>query len=170
VRRGPSATLVSLRTLGEIAVNPTLLLFFALVSLAQLRPAASNEDTTRIQGAWKVVSASSSGKPTKDFVGSHLVFEGDNLQCRFTNLPKDYPKNAASIQSKFKLDPSTTPKSFDWIIKVKGEPQTLRNRVYSLEKNTLIICVDKSGRSRPTKLETVPADDRILYVLKRVEP
>jgi len=67
----------------------------------------------------------------------------------------------------YNIDPSKKPKEIDLTVR-DGVGRKQVQAIYSLEENTLKICVDRSGGIRPAAFETRPGnEDQILLVLRK---
>ena len=140
-------------------------LSYALPILAATTLFAADEKSTSdkemIQGTWVVVSAEEAGQPRSGDVGFKAVFTADTLTFQ---RDKQEPR-----QMKYKLDSTQKPKVIDTTHETDpGEP-ILQLGVYSLDGDTLKLCLESAGKPRPAKLETKPQDTSILFVLKRAK-
>lgn len=121
-----------------------------------------NSDAALIQGTWEIIAAEKDGMPVRDFVTSRIEFKGNVVKGSFFNIPRGYP--AKTAESRFRLDPATSPKSLDWII----NNREFKAGVYSLQNHELKICINRSLTERPTALKTRIGDNRTVYVLRRI--
>lgn len=139
----------------------------ALISLAPLAPAAPVPKDFKkppgLNGKWKVVEYSSSGRDikTSSILNQTWEFDGEKLAITRRSTAKNPP---APTQITVRTDGKTKPKAFDYIFATG----TVRKGVYEIDGDTLVICL---------RLSTVPAQERpttldggtglLRYVLKR---
>jgi uncharacterized protein (TIGR03067 family) len=126
-----------------------------MVSLALLFvSAAESSDSVAkerkvLEGTWVVVRAEEFGKKTHDNNGVKLIFSSDTLTI---------DREGRKFSTRFKLDPTTTPKRID-VPQQVNEPTVLG--IYALEGDTMRLCW---WIERPTKLTS---EKGILVILKR---
>ena len=70
---------------------------------------------------------------------------------------------------KYKLDSTQKPKVIDTTHETDPGKPILQLGVYSLDGDTLKLCLESAGKPRPAKLETKPQDTSVLFVLKRAK-
>jgi uncharacterized protein (TIGR03067 family) len=102
---------------------------------------AVKEDLKRLQGTWKVVSGTDSGKPMpkellKKLKTLQLVIEGNKFIIKSTE---------GSQEGLFKIDPGTYPKRFE-IVEGFG---TNTPGIYRVERDTLMIWWVNPDERRP---------------------
>lgn len=117
-------------------------------------------DLQKLQGTWRLVAQdrghqvplAQSPEQTLFFGGKHFLVEEKGL------------KQLGTVS----FDPSTTPKSVTMIVE-KGELEgkTLLG-IYELDGDSLRICLDTKGQTRPTRMETDGKLDRSLSTYKRI--
>src|SRR2546423_9086917 len=99
----------------------------------------SDDDLKALQGKWQVVSSEFEGTPVTDRRrNTIIVIEGDELYITdgFVQSKKE----------KFKLDPSTNPKSID----IDPGEKKAGKGIYSVEKEALKLCLSTEvGGKRP---------------------
>ena len=134
----------------------------ALLAVAGLLLAADapKDDTAKIQGTWKVVSAEDSGRkaPEESIKDLKWTITKDSITYKVG------PKTTRWI---FRLDPDKKPK---WIDLTEGE--RTRPAIYELDGDTLKVCFGEgSQKERPTAFESKPnSPNDVLIVLKREKP
>src|SRR5262249_25978243 len=76
-------------------------------------------EVERFEGTWRSVSSESNGKPAPKDVATGLLitFKGDGFAMR--EVGKDMV-----LKGTMKVDPSKTPKKFDWTAEVLGKKRT----------------------------------------------
>lgn len=108
---------------------------------------STKSDYGLIQGAWRIV--------------------GKNERCVFTGETMSIEYHDGHTQtSQYKLNPSKTPKTIDFIHREGGEKGHTVVGIYALEGDTLKICWAGSRTvGRPTEFKDIPGAD--LIELKR---
>jgi uncharacterized protein (TIGR03067 family) len=134
----------------------TALALSALVpSAARSRPDDAKEPAD-LQGSWKLKSIESGGESREPVGGGEprWVVKGDAIHY-----------GGAEI-ARLKTDPSTSPKVFDLTIK---EPERKYEGIYSAEKDTLSICLNRKdgATDRPGKFSTQDQTDWLLLVFEK---
>ena len=115
-------------------------------------------DQDRIQGTWRLVSASENGNEIgkEEFSGSTLVITKAKLIFNVFNDGKFQEKKEWT----YKLDPGKTPRHLN-ITSRMGAAKA----IYKIEGNTLKIVMDEDGnRGRPTAFQSVPNSANDLYM------
>ena len=118
-------------------------------------------DAEAILGTWKAVSMEYDG--VKNPAGAEFDLL-KTMKVTFTKEKHTIELAGGTKDYKYKLDPSTKPKSLDLDgdVSVKG--------VYALAGDKLTMCLPNAGKGggkRPDKLTTTKEDGRMLVVLKR---
>jgi uncharacterized protein (TIGR03067 family) len=136
-------------------VSLVALAFTALVPSARSRPDDA-KGPADLQGSWKLKSIEAGGESREPLGGGEprWVVKGDAILY-----------GGAEI-ARLKTDPSTSPKVFDLTIK---EPERKYEGVYSVEKDTLSICLNRrdGATDRPGKLSTQDQPDWLLLVFEK---
>ncbi len=125
--------------------------------------AEGKEDSKKIQGTWKPVTAELGGKPYPEAVlktmtltlteGRYVVTVGQGRD-----------------EGTVKLDPAMEPRAMD-IVGTKGPNQGKTiPAIYKLTDNTLRICYDLSGEARPTEFKSKPGTQLFLVEYRRQKP
>jgi len=140
------------------------LLLFAPPALAAPVPKDFRK-LPKLDGKWKIVEYSSSGRDikTSSILNQTWEFDGEKLSItRNTTAKKPFKPS----EIKVKTDVKSKPMAFDYIFATG----TVRKGVYEVDGDTLVICL---------RLSTVPAQERpttldggvglLRYVLKRVD-
>ena len=136
---------------------------FDFFEVRSLTNAEKNEpsylERQRLQGAWKVVSFSVSGKPIDNVDLSQFVF---------TNSEVTIKEGAKTTKGEYRLDVARQPKQLVLanLFSLQDRPVTA---AYSCSEDTLKICLDpRPGAASPTDLATQQGDSRMLITLRRV--
>jgi uncharacterized protein (TIGR03067 family) len=137
--------------------------FFTLTLVLSVMQTANGEDPKdrdAIQGTWLASTAELGGKPIPDEVRKTitLVIKDDKYTVTVGKNPD---------RGTVKLDPSAKPKAMD-ITGTEGPNKGKKiPAIYELDGDTLKICYDLSGKSRPTEFKTVEGTQRFLVTYKR---
>lgn len=119
----------------------------------------------KLDGKWKVVEYSSSGRDikTSSILNQTWEFTGEKLAItRTTTARKPFKPTEITV----KTDAKSKPKAFDYIFSTG----TVRQGVYEMDGDRLVICLRLSttpGQERPTSLDG--GTGLLRYVLKRVD-
>lgn len=140
-------------------MRATRLLPFAVPFLAVAFVTAGDagkgsKDLKKLEGAWTIVSVQEKGEKEQRPVGDTAVFKGNKVIFSIGDEKET---------AKFKIDSTKKPGWFDITTgPYKGVG------IYKLEGNTLKVCLNQSGKERPTafKSEKDSPNER-LFVLKR---
>jgi uncharacterized protein (TIGR03067 family) len=125
--------------------------------------ANAKEDSKKVQGTWKPVSAELAGKPFPDEVlkTMKLVITDDKYNVTVGDKPDE---------GTVKLDPSKKPRAMD-IVGTKGpNKDKMIPAIYEVTDTTLRICYDLSGKARPTEFKTKADTQLFLVEYKRQKP
>ena len=141
--------------------------FVALAVVLALAPVSRGDDPKdagkSIQGTWLPAEAELGGQKFPDEVRKtiKLVIEGDKYTVTVGAQPD---------RGTLKLDPSAKPKAMD----VTGTDGPNKGKkipaIYELDGDTLRICYDLSGKSRPTEFKTREGTQLFLVTYKREKP
>lgn len=139
--------------------------FFALtlLSIVQTANAADPKDRDTIQGTWAASSVEFGGKPFPEEIRKSI---------KLTLKDDKYTVNVGPNldQGTIKLDPSAKPKAMD-IVGTEGPNKNKTfQAIYELDGNTLRICYDLSGQSRPTAFKTSEGTQLFLVTYNREKP
>jgi uncharacterized protein (TIGR03067 family) len=121
----------------------------------------SGKDKAKIQGTWMLESLEADGQqgPAEIIATLTLSFKDDKLVFS--------PGEPGFTNYTFKLDPTTTPPSFD-MTPVEGTDKGKATKgIYLLQGDTLKICLGHD--KRPKDFTTKAASGRAMYVLKRAK-
>jgi uncharacterized protein (TIGR03067 family) len=137
-----------------------LVLAAALPVVAQeAKDDAMKKALKELEGTWVVESAVDSKEGIGSEFGLEYVFAGDKMT-------RQNPADGETLEFAYKIDPSVSPKAFDWIWP-KGK--FVCKSIYEIKGDTLRICMSKA---RPDERPTEFTDDTgyCLVVLKRPKP
>jgi uncharacterized protein (TIGR03067 family) len=118
----------------------------------------------RFEGTWLGVSSESNGTQSPKDVATSLTmtFTGDKFVLRIVGKDR-------AIEGTMKVDPSKTPKEFEWTAEVLGKKRTTIG-IYAFEDDTLKMCSTPEGGQRPKTFSTKDGTDAqpvFLAVYKR---
>ncbi len=120
----------------------------------------AGDDAKKVQGTWKPVSAEVAGKPFPDDVLKTMkLILADG---KYTVMVREQPDEGT-----VKLDATQSPRAMD-IVGARGpnRGKTIP-AIYELNGETLKICYDLSGKSRPKEFKTVPGSQLFLAEYQR---
>jgi len=120
-------------------------------------------DLAAIQGTWEVVAVTEAGKDAPDRRGAWFTFTKDTLTMR----PKEKKEAPEGLSVKYKLDPKEQPKAIDTTHELDPGKPIVQLGVYSLEGDTLTLCLEAAGKPRPASVASQAGDTRNVFVLKR---
>ena len=142
----------------KLSVVLALVLAFSLAA-----DGGDAKDGDNLQGTWLPSTAELGGKMFPDEVRKSIKLEvkGD----RYTVTVGTQPDRGTC-----KLDPSTKPKALD----ITGTDGPNKGRtilaIYERVGDTLRVCYDLSGKSRPTEFKTKPGTQLFLVTYQREKP
>jgi uncharacterized protein (TIGR03067 family) len=128
-----------------------ILLLIGLPAITGCTSDDLRSDEDRIQSSWIMMSGVIDGK--EQYVGSAL-FNGDKLDLRVKKQ---------DLYKTFRLDATTNPKGINFINRA-GTPTY---GIYSLDKETLKICLAAPGGERPKEFAAKSKSGQALFVFKR---
>jgi uncharacterized protein (TIGR03067 family) len=122
------------------------------------------KEAKKFQGTWTFESSVTGGEetPADQFKTFVVIFEGDKHTVK---------KGDEVIQvGTQKLDPSKLPKTID-VTMVEGPSKgTVMLGIYEINADTLKVCFDPEGKTRPTEFKSPPGSKNFVNVHKRVKP
>ena len=120
------------------------------------------KELKKFQGTWTFESVECAGKklPADLFKEMIVVFEGNKYSVKMGDMVVE----AATL----KLDPSKTPKTLDSKVTDGPNKGNLILGIYEIDGDTLKVCFDEKGKSRPTEFKTA-GTQMTLVVHKRVK-
>ena len=121
------------------------------------------KELEKFRGAWTFESVEAGGKklPTEPFQGMTVVFDGEKYVVK---------KGDETIQSATqKLDPSKSPKTLDATVTDGPNQGTVILGIYEIDGDTLKVCFDPEGKTRPTEFKTEPGSQTTLVIHKRLK-
>jgi uncharacterized protein (TIGR03067 family) len=121
---------------------------------------AARKEYARFEGTWKFVSIEIEGKnmPEKFFKGSRLILKGP----QFT-----YQEGGTTYKGTYKVEVSKKPKQIDMTFTEGPEKDKTMVGIYELDGDTCRVCVNPTGKGRPTEFASKPGSGHVLEVLKR---
>jgi uncharacterized protein (TIGR03067 family) len=135
----------------------------AVLSIMQTAKGDGPKDSDAIQGTWLASAAEIGGKPFPDEVRKSIKLTLKDGKYTVT-------LGNSRDQGTIKLDPSAKPKALD----ITGTDGPNKGRtilaIYALNGDTLTICYDLSGKSRPTEFKTTEGSQLLLVTYQREKP
>ncbi len=121
---------------------------------------AARKEYARFEGAWKIVSLEIEGKklPEMFFKGSRLVLKGPE----FT-----YQEGGMTSKGTYRVDVSKKPKQIDITFSDGPEKDKTLLGIYELDGDTYRLCINPTGKDRPTEFAGKPGTGHVLEVLQR---
>ncbi|MGL6073920.1 MAG: TIGR03067 domain-containing protein [Fimbriiglobus sp.] len=133
----------------------------SLLAQEPKKPTAPPEELQKLQGTWNLVSWETAGKALNAAtLKKRTAFIGANV-LMFREDGKIYQAGLLT------LDPSKKPARIDLPIKEGEKKDTILLGIYSLEGDTLKICLDVEGESRPKEFQTADKENFQLITLKK---
>jgi uncharacterized protein (TIGR03067 family) len=141
----------------------TMVVLALLLSFASAAWSADSKDGDTIEGTWLPSTAELAGKMFPDEVRKtiKLVIKDDKYTVTVGKVVD---------QGNAKLNPGAKPKELD----VTGTDGPNKGKtflaIYELDGDTLRVCYDVSGKSRPTEFKTKEGTQLFLVTYKREKP
>jgi uncharacterized protein (TIGR03067 family) len=121
------------------------------------------KEARKFQGTWTFESNVSGGEelPADQLKMFVVTFEGDKHTVK---------KGDEVIQvGTQKLDPSKSPKTIDVTMTEGPQKGTVMLGIYEIDADTLKVCFDPEGKTRPTEFKSPPGSKNFVNVHKRVK-
>jgi uncharacterized protein (TIGR03067 family) len=130
---------------------------------------AIEQEQKKLKGRWKQVSVETGGqeRAVPDQAAPIVTIDGDKWISE---------TRKGKVESTFVIDPTQSPKAFDWVRKAPDEKakDVVQKCIYELDKDTLTICTARTGfgaerdaPGRPKEFKTTESGTIFRY--KRVE-
>ncbi|MCI0463557.1 MAG: TIGR03067 domain-containing protein [Gemmataceae bacterium] len=128
------------------------------------RARAAKKELQHFQGTWQFESLEENGKkaPAAD-LKERTFFVGANV---FMVRRGNTILQAGELQ----VDPAKTPKTVNALVKLGQHKGEVMLGIYTLDGDTLKVCLDIEGQERPKEFKTTPGSQRLLAVYKRLRP
>lgn len=138
-------------------------LFLLVVSL--LAGAASADDADHLQGTWQIIELEANGekKPSEEFPGWKLVFEGDQVWV--------VKPEGADPKLRFRLDSTKSPKTIDLVVQEGNDKGKVAPGIYEFSNGQLRLCINIFGDPsyRPAEFKTRERDGAGFAILERIK-
>ena len=131
-------------------------LTFSLVAWMLLTSQALAAEKDELQGTWVIEKLEELGKSIGPIKGSLCVFSGDSMTLKDKN-------GKGAFTRKYKSDPTTSPKHFDFVPSRKGTKTLIEKGIYKIDGDTLTINI-ADHKSRSASFDSKRG---LLMVLKR---
>jgi uncharacterized protein (TIGR03067 family) len=121
------------------------------------------KEVKKFQGVWTFESVEVGGKkaPADELAGVTMTFAGDKYTVK---------KGDDVIQvGTQKLDPSKSPKAIDVKIVEGLNTGKVMQGIYEIDGDTLKVCFDESGKTRPTEFKSPAGSETFVNVHKRAK-
>ena len=142
----------------------TALALFATLTVVGVYAGDEKSDLEKFQGKWTVVSLVEEGKaiPAAEFVKLEISIEKDIYTAT--------DKGEVVAKYRLKLDPSKKPHAIDFTSLLgKEKEKVVELGIYVLEKDQLKMCVDETGKERPSAFEGKGTEKCSVIVLKKCD-
>ena len=121
------------------------------------------KEARKFQGTWTFESSVTGGE---ELPADHLklvvvTFEGDKHTVKRGD-------DVIQVGTQ-KLDPSKTPKTIDVTMLEGPHKGTVMPGIYEINADTLKVCFDPEGKTRPTEFKSPPGSKNFVNVHKRVK-
>jgi uncharacterized protein (TIGR03067 family) len=104
-----------------------------------------NADQKTIQGAWKVIMQ----KPEAKGVALEKLIINENKMSFHYKLGERFAKPNDTVETEFKLDPTTSPKQIEFSAVAGPNKGKLYLGIYEINGDKLRICYRGPGKARP---------------------
>lgn len=123
----------------------------------------ATKELKKFQGTWNIESSEAGGQqlPAADLKEFVVTYEGDKHTVK---------KGDQVVQvGTQKLDPSQSPKAID-VTMIEGPNKgAVMLGIYEISGDTLKVCFDAAGKTRPTEFKSAPGSTTFVNVHKRVK-
>jgi uncharacterized protein (TIGR03067 family) len=121
------------------------------------------KELKKFAGSWTFESVVAGGKQEANaaFMQMTMTFEGD----KHTVKADDKVVQAGIMR----LDPTTTPKSIDVTFTDGPQKGAVILGIYEISGDTLKVCFDLEGKTRPTEFSSMPGSQTFVAIHKRVK-
>ncbi len=119
------------------------------------------QDHERIQGVWEAISLERDGQLIsigEEAKKTRVIFRSDTVTFDDCDV---------TLRGRFRLDPTTTPKSFDLIMNEDGIRTIYPAGIYRLDATFFQLCFAYPSKTRPTRFTTTPESGSTLFVYRR---
>ena len=147
----------------RMSVLVLLVLSCTLAGTHASQEGAVKKEVARLQGTWAPVSSNTEGREAakEELQILRLTVKGDRW---LLSLRGGKP----FVEPKFRVDPTTKPKSLD-VVSVKQEGKILLRAIYELEGDTLKLCFAVGEAERPKEFKNQAGSRSGITIYKRVK-
>lgn len=119
-----------------------------------------NPEIDKLQGTWNIIALEVDGKkmPAGAVTGSKIVVKGDT----FSTIAM-----GANYEGTLEVDAAKSPRTLNMRFTEGPENGNTNLAIYELDGDTWTICINMTGKNRPTKFATAPGSGEALETLKR---
>ena len=133
----------------------------AQVSKTAARATTAKAPPTEFEGEWSMVSGIMNGRAMDESLLKWVKRVFQRNQTTVNAGPQ------VMLQAEFTHDPSTSPKSIEYLNTGGSNRGKTQYGIYEFEADLLKICVSAPDAARPTEFKSKPGDGRTLTVWKR---
>jgi uncharacterized protein (TIGR03067 family) len=121
------------------------------------------KEVRKFQGTWTIESSVTGGRaiPADQLKGFIVIYEGDKHTVKMGD-------KVIQIGTQ-KLDPSKSPKAIDVTMTEGPNKGAVMLGIYEIDGDTLKVCFDPQGKTRPTEFKSLPGSVNFVNVHKRVK-
>ena len=125
--------------------------------------AGIEKELKKFQGTWTIESSVTGGKkiPADQLKGFIVIFEGDKHTLKLG----DKVFQVGTL----KIDPSKSPKTVDVTMTEGPEKGAVMLGIYEFDGDTVRVCFDPQGKTRPTEFKSPPGSANFVNVHKRIK-
>jgi len=142
--------------------TPIAIALFVVAAIPFVRAGDEKSDLEKFQGKWIVVSLLEEGKAVdaKELAMLEITIEKDTYTAT--------EKGEVVAKYRFKIDPSKKPAAIDFTPLLGKEKEKVTELgIYVFEKDQLKMCVDETGKTRPSVFEGKGTETCSVIVLKK---
>jgi uncharacterized protein (TIGR03067 family) len=125
----------------------------------------ADQELEKLQGTWMQIALEENGEEIAPDKEMRLIIADRTIIAARTSGPE--PR---SDVVRIQLDPTQTPGEIDLIALEGPRKDKPQQGIYRLDGNILQLCLDLSGRGRPSEFDTKPRSAHRLIVLRRPKP
>jgi uncharacterized protein (TIGR03067 family) len=119
-----------------------------------------NHEIDNLQGTWNIIALEVDGRkmPASAVTGSKIVVKGET----FSTIAM-----GATYEGTLEVDTAKSPRTLNMRFSDGPEKGNTNFAIYELDGDTWTICINMTGKNRPTKFATSPGSGHALETLKR---
>jgi RNA polymerase sigma factor (sigma-70 family) len=123
------------------------------------------EHAMALKGVWEVTEMYANGTPFNDVTIRTQFARDRRVEFTDTTMSWTKPRDGRRIENKYKLDAAKDPKQID----LTTPDGKVMPAIYRMRFDTLELCFDDDGKTRPTEFASREGSRQGLWILKRVK-